>query len=312
MNGKCIFCLQEKVLTDEHIIPDSIGGSLHIPAVCKDCNSKIGTDIDGAFINSLPVSLPRFVFNVPGKSGAVPNPFDGVGVSADGLKVRLDDDLKPHVLPSVEEEVMPGGDVKVRMIFDKSDEPRLSEEILKKVRRLLKKKHPSMLDPEIETRAQAILEDARKQISMDSTRPTLQYQFSVDLVAMRLEYIKIAYEIAYYVFGYDYVTLSASAPILRAAVVERQSEPLVHGQIPLAPDHLSHFFPERDKHIVMLFNGAAYIRLFGLSALVQFETTDARFMCPDDKARVFIFDYVSRTHTEERFVDRLIRMMPQQ
>ena len=189
MNSKCIFCLEDKPLTDEHIIPDSIGGSLYITAVCKDCNSHIGTDIDGPFINSMPVSLPRFTYDVPGKSGAVPNPFGGVGISVDGLKVRLDDDFKPHILPSVEEETTPSGDIAVRMIFDKADEPRLSEEVLKKARRVLKKKYPSMPDTEIETNAQALLADARKQITVNSSRPTLQYQFSVDITAMRLEYI---------------------------------------------------------------------------------------------------------------------------
>lgn len=311
MTGKCIFCLQDKELTEEHIIPESIGGDLIITAVCKECNSTIGTDIDGKYINSLPVSLPRFAFNVPGKSGTIPNPFGRVGITADGVKVRLDDELKPHILPSVEEETTQNGDIAVKMIFDKEDEPHLSKEVLKKVRRVLKKKYTSMPDDKIEKRAQEILSAAHKQVSTNTSKPTIQYSFTIDLTAMRREYIKIAYEIAFYLFGYDYVTCSATASILRDAISNRQQQP-VHGQIPLNPDYLGQFFPERDKHIVMVLNGTAYVRLFTMSALVQFEEKDARFMCGEDKARVFAFDFTNRTHTEEAFIERLGRMIPQQ
>lgn len=312
MNANCIFCLKDNDLTDEHIIPDSIGGSLQIHAVCKKCNSEIGRDIDGVFINSLLISLPRFALQVPGKSGAVPNPFGGVGTSSDGYKVRMDDNLKPKILPTTQEETTPGGDIEIKMVFDKSDEACVSSEVLKKARRVLRQKYPKMQEPEIEKKAQASLDDALERLTMNDSNPTVQYKFSINLAAMRLEFIKIAYEMAFYVFGENYVSLSKTAAVLRKAIVERQSEPMVHGQIPCAPDHFGLFFPESDKHVVLMLNGGAYIRLFGIAGFVEFEESDARFMCPGDAARVFMFNFKDRTHSEEPFLHRLMKAATQQ
>lgn len=37
--GHCIICHADGVeLTDEHVIPDAIGGYIHCHKVCKDCN----------------------------------------------------------------------------------------------------------------------------------------------------------------------------------------------------------------------------------------------------------------------------------
>ena len=46
---KCIICKKIKEdgeFNKEHIIPESIGGSLTIENVCKECNSKLGEEID--------------------------------------------------------------------------------------------------------------------------------------------------------------------------------------------------------------------------------------------------------------------------
>jgi hypothetical protein len=42
---KCTICLKEKPLTDEHIIPESIGGTLEADLQCKSCNSDLGSGV---------------------------------------------------------------------------------------------------------------------------------------------------------------------------------------------------------------------------------------------------------------------------
>lgn len=42
----CIFCNEENEPSEEHIIPESIGGIATIKTVCRDCNSKLGTEVD--------------------------------------------------------------------------------------------------------------------------------------------------------------------------------------------------------------------------------------------------------------------------
>lgn len=44
--GTCFSCLKVRLLTAEHIIPQSIGGRLKPRLYCKDCNSAFGTVLD--------------------------------------------------------------------------------------------------------------------------------------------------------------------------------------------------------------------------------------------------------------------------
>jgi len=52
MKQKCIFCKRNSEdgnkfeLTDEHVIPEMIGGWITIPFVCKDCNNRFGSNIE--------------------------------------------------------------------------------------------------------------------------------------------------------------------------------------------------------------------------------------------------------------------------
>src|SRR5688572_16509784 len=45
----CIWCgteLREGVRSDEHVIPDCLGGRLLSPDVCRECNSRFGAESD--------------------------------------------------------------------------------------------------------------------------------------------------------------------------------------------------------------------------------------------------------------------------
>lgn len=42
----CIFCDSSEKFSEEHIIPESIGGSVVINSVCINCNSKFGSEVD--------------------------------------------------------------------------------------------------------------------------------------------------------------------------------------------------------------------------------------------------------------------------
>ncbi len=42
----CIFCDLEKPSSDEHVIPESIGGCIHVYKVCKECNDLFGQTVD--------------------------------------------------------------------------------------------------------------------------------------------------------------------------------------------------------------------------------------------------------------------------
>jgi len=55
--NSCSICLREIELTWEHIIPESIGGSLESDIQCSDCNNTLGTKIVSKAKQNYPVRL---------------------------------------------------------------------------------------------------------------------------------------------------------------------------------------------------------------------------------------------------------------
>ncbi|HQO21232.1 MAG TPA: HNH endonuclease [Acidobacteriota bacterium] len=305
--GKCIFCLENKELTKEHIVPDSIGGGLEIEAVCADCNSTIGTKAEGAFINSLLMSLPRFFNKIPGKSGDIPNPFAKVGITSDGFKVRADENLNPHILPQVTEGTTPSGDINLQMIFDKTDEHKMPEELLKKLLRILKTKFPLEEQQKLELKAQELADEALKNRFYGEDQVTIKVQHKFRVADAKLECIKIAYETAFYMFGYGYVENSVTGNILRTTINKQKCDSRIKGSIFLVPDPFSHLFTDDTKHIVMLLNGMAYIKLFGLTAMIQYEENEERFMAREENATILYFDFQNKRYKKEPLIEAMAR-----
>lgn len=46
ISNQCILCLREHVLCEEHLIPTSLGGKLACDFLCRDCNSRLGYDLE--------------------------------------------------------------------------------------------------------------------------------------------------------------------------------------------------------------------------------------------------------------------------
>lgn len=77
---KCIICRKvkdNKEFSYEHVIPESMGGFYIIQTVCKDCNSHLGNTVDCLLTNHLFSKFFRQQLQIPGKTGKIPNPFDG-------------------------------------------------------------------------------------------------------------------------------------------------------------------------------------------------------------------------------------------
>lgn len=89
----CIVCREDKEdMSDEHVIPDSLGGFYHIFNVCKTCNSRMGEKVDSPLVNHKLTELYRFSHEIEGKSGSVPNPFSGIFIEEGNpeVKARVD------------------------------------------------------------------------------------------------------------------------------------------------------------------------------------------------------------------------------
>lgn len=85
----CIICRNDKEdMSDEHVIPDSMGGFYHIFNVCKTCNSRMGEKVDSPLVNHKLTELYRFAQEIEGKSGSIPNPFSGIFMEEGNPKVK--------------------------------------------------------------------------------------------------------------------------------------------------------------------------------------------------------------------------------
>ena len=44
--ARCILCLKEGKLSEEHVIPSALGGSLTCRFLCPNCNSRLGSHVE--------------------------------------------------------------------------------------------------------------------------------------------------------------------------------------------------------------------------------------------------------------------------
>ena len=111
--GHCIICHRDEVeLSDEHVIPDAIGGYYHIYNVCKNCNSNLGNCVDSYLLKHWLIIGARHNKRLAGKTNKIPNPLIGDGHLEDGTKVRMEEDksgkLAVRILPK-SPEISPDG-----------------------------------------------------------------------------------------------------------------------------------------------------------------------------------------------------------
>jgi hypothetical protein len=63
----CILCKQKKLLTEEHAIPEQVGGILKSNILCKDCNDYLGHSIEASIKNdpSIRLAIEGIKFQAP-------------------------------------------------------------------------------------------------------------------------------------------------------------------------------------------------------------------------------------------------------
>jgi hypothetical protein len=186
---ECIICREEKKnFSDEHVIPDALGGHYHIYSVCKSCNSKLGSYVDTKLINHLFSTFKRYSLGIKGKKGNIPNPFAGTHILKDdeSQKVRLEMDesgkFVPYIITKSKESFSDDKKV-VTITVDKRDGHKI----------------PSMLE-KIAKRNKINVEDMKIggdfEKSVKEVSPEVLVKLSVDFDEFKIGLLKIAYEFA--------------------------------------------------------------------------------------------------------------------
>ena len=273
-NKKCIFCLEEKPLTIEHVFPESIGGKLTIPFVCKDCNSKLGTAIDGKFQKVLPIELERQNYGITGKKGHLPDVFSGDWIVDDPAcpvkRVRIING-EPEVLPAVEITDDANGK-KVSITIPPTMSPEQQRKMIEKtIRRIQLDLHPELKDSpdKLDKLVKSMTSDALSKAAFQSARPWLHQKRIAWSDEAVQEYLKIAYELAFCMYGYPYVTKSATAQELREAIFTGgQALQKVQSGFPADLPKECDPFPDRELFF-WIGHGMVFVRMFGLGGCVK-------------------------------------------
>ncbi len=210
---KCIFCNcseddfgDDNCWTEEHIIPKALGNnSLKLFNVCKNCNSKLGANVDNYFVNHRLVKIIRQRLKLPGQSGEIPNAFEE-GKDEKGNIIRIDKNYHPTVVPTLKTE----GN-KVRVVAGTKEEAKA----------MLQKKLSRMKMPE-----EVIQEKMSKIDEMKSQcyQPKVSYDITVELNRFFMEALKIAYEYAIYKIGDDYLEDSRAMEIQQYLKMAKDGE----------------------------------------------------------------------------------------
>ena len=199
---KCIICKKTKnnnEFNKEHILPESIGGSLTIDNVCESCNSKLGEEIDSKIIND---------FLIKGKivGNKIKNKKNKEKVLFEKLTSNKDPQIKLNAKRGKNGEfekwesntsLKSSEDKNMHTIYFDSDKDKKT--VLKEIEELFKHKYGKTLTEEKKN-------EIMYKINNEHSHPEIvfNYRSTIDFKKLAREFIKIAYETAHYILGEKY------------------------------------------------------------------------------------------------------------
>lgn len=99
---RCVICGLDKDGSKEHIIPEAMGNEGFITyKVCKECNNKLGTNVDNYLTDYIIVKILRKELGLLGKDEKEIKIFPSTAVDTSGVKLLIREDI-PYIAPKVE------------------------------------------------------------------------------------------------------------------------------------------------------------------------------------------------------------------
>ena len=178
----------EDEFSDEHVIPDALGGYYHIYSVCKSCNSILGQNVDSKLTNHIFSKYQRNSLNLKGKSGKVPNPFEGTHIvtNDNNRKVRFEIDDKgipiPYLFPEIKVKNEEDRTV-IEISIDGDDKDNLNAILEKTLKR-------NNIEPDTHEIDFNLNKDIKK------FKPIVKMEHELDVRNFKIGLLKIAYEFA--------------------------------------------------------------------------------------------------------------------
>ena len=188
-NKECIICKEIKnknLFSEEHIIPDSLGGTIKILEVCKKCNEEMGKKLDYHLTDFISNRIYRKKYKISGKTGKIPEIIKNHTYDSKGRKIEIktDENNNFKLIQSPLKEFQ--DDNRLQMLFQDGDNK--MEKIVEGFREKAKAK-----GKEIEVKLTEILEPPEK----------YNFKEEINLTAIKMEFFKIAHEFLCY-YDEDY------------------------------------------------------------------------------------------------------------
>lgn len=229
---QCIFCLQEREPSVEHVYPDAIGGTLIIDRVCKPCNDWLGTNVDVLLTDHVAILAKRNQLGIPNRSGKAPTWHDvfGLGAMANdpNQRVKIVEDaktgkIKPTFLHKEVRTKPDNGAAGINVTIDASQVAAIGK-IIERTRKR------EGLPPLSEAALHEQIEAAGAEIGTIE-HPEVIHKLAFDLWHYQRAICKIIYELAWHWLGDAYLD-DPIAHKLRNVILHATEEE-IRGQIQL-------------------------------------------------------------------------------
>jgi hypothetical protein len=248
---RCIFCLNEREPSAEHVFPDAIGGTLVIDRVCKPCNDWLGANADARLTDHMSVLMRRHLLQLPNRDGKTIGFEDifTIGTLANDPDQRIklvrdaDGKVVPKLMYKASRTRLDDGSENIQITVDASE----IDALPKIIARMRKREN---LPPLSQIELQAQVDAAIAQMGT-THQPVVTYHPALDLVSYRKALYKIVYELAWLWLGDAYLD-DPLAIRLRSIIFESADDDGLKGSIQLGDEATGTFLlwkSEPDAHI---------------------------------------------------------------
>ncbi|MEG1313509.1 MAG: HNH endonuclease, partial [Bacilli bacterium] len=288
---KCVFGDDDKnPQSDEHLIPEFLGGNFKIGLLCKMCNNAMGGGFEDRLAQSFLGRAHANKYQIKGKSLKIPNsPLVG-DYYHDNKKIFLTPDYKIKTHYSVECIQNDEKGIVFSGHIDASDLESSKKRVLTTVMRAFKKQGKKADEEIIYKQISTIIDNSVINVEQS---PTIYGKITIDLNDIELLLLKIAYEALCIHFG-ELITNDEFFDPWRISLKEQKIEASIEYEndnfftkfksiIDTLPVHNLINFKEfeqddaRDNILIILLNEVVFVRCIGI--WIKFRTNQKLPTC---------------------------------
>lgn len=302
----CILCEDPNAeLTAEHVFPLNAGGGLSVPILCKDCNSRLGTYVDGPYLQQKHIELARMAYKTQGRARALPQAFSGVHEvqgSRGPIRIRLNTEGKTILVGSAPILRHTEDGLELTVQVDATDRTNLPVIIRSTLERHFRTPEGQSLGwtPEQQENVirNVIAEAEATPTETDHTPLTIRGRWEISLKAVFVEHVKVLYEVACLELGKAFFQSDEGRKlrtflreqcradadfVLEDTARELGVAPIIDEGIVALLDHLTDG-ARHETHLVLVARGGLICSMFGFGAMLALDG----FTFDDDDSKVYL------------------------